>query len=162
VPTILAVTNGAIVSPVGCGWSACAALSTVSSPPDLLSANRLRLPKNVTFRTTLLLLFALHLKKLPPRTRVNTHMASLASAVSAATTGARLVHAAPRRCRRSSPRGRSLLQSTPRASFNPFPFPFPMPPDLSSDVLAAAATFALRTNLRSSTSIDAAVVSSSA
>ena len=47
--------------------------------------------------------------------------------------------------------------AAPRASFNPFPFMPPTPPDLSGDLLSAAATFALQTNLRSSSAIDAAV-----
>ena len=72
-----------------------------------------------------------------------------------------------RRCHRRSTRSATPSSSTPSsgggaprpivASFNPFPFMPPPPPDLSGDLLSAAATFALQTNLRSSSTIEAGV-----
>lgn len=62
----------------------------------------------------------------------------------------------PPACTNPARRRRSVVVSA--RAFNPFPFPMPPPPpDLSGDVLSAAATFALRTILRSHASIDADV-----
>lgn len=66
----------------------------------------------------------------------------------------------PRRASSVSPSARRPPHTSTvhtRAGLNPFSFLPPPLPDLSGELLSAAATFALQTNLRSATSIDAAV-----